>query len=287
MSRDQLKGIGLTDDMIDRRLVCGVLQPLFPAVYAVGHRAVGRHGFMLAAVLACRPEAVLSHGSAAELLGLWDRRPALIDVIAPGKRGRRLDGVRWHRGHPLPPDEVTAHAEVPCTTVSRTLVDMAGAAGEATLRRLVEQAAVLRRLDVTSIDRLLARRRRRGAPTLRRVLEPWRTGEAKPPKLRSVLEARLLAAIAEAGLPRPRCNVTLRIEGRLLEVDFLWERQRLVVETDGERTHGTAAAFERDRWRDQLLGAGGYRSARVTWSQMEDEPEATVARVGRMLDRAA
>ena len=76
----------------------------------------------------------------------------------------------------------------------------------------------------------------------------------------------------------------LRIDGKLFEVDLLWEKERLIIETDGEETHGTRIAFQRDRWRDQVLMAAGYRTARVTWIQMEDEPAAIVARIKRMLD---
>jgi very-short-patch-repair endonuclease len=66
-------------------------------------------------------------------------------------------------------------------------------------------------------------------------------------------------------------------------VDLLWEKQRLAIETDGEETHGTAAAFQRDRWRDQLLVAAGYRTARLTWNQVHNEPKAVVNRIARML----
>ena len=64
---------------------------------------------------------------------------------------------------------------------------------------------------------------------------------------------------------------------------MLWEKQRLAIETDGEETHATPAAFQRDRWRDQLLVASGYRTARVTWIQVRDEPTAVVDRIARML----
>jgi len=84
-------------------------------------------------------------------------------------------------------------------------------------------------------------------------------------------------------LPRPGCNVRLQIDGHWLEVDLLWEEQRLAIETDGEETHGTRAAFQRDRWRDQLLVAAGYRTARVTWEQVRDEPSAVINRIARML----
>ncbi|MFL5900030.1 MAG: endonuclease domain-containing protein [Solirubrobacterales bacterium] len=151
------------------------------------------------------------------------------------------------------------------------------------MRRLVEQAAILRLLDVSEVDLVLARGRRRGAPRLRTILAPWRNTAERHPVVRSRLEARLLPRLIEEGLPAPRCNVRMRIDGHSLEVDLLWDEQRLVIETDGEETHGTSAAFQRDRWRDQLLIAAGYRTARVTWRQVTDEPIAVVNRIAGML----
>jgi very-short-patch-repair endonuclease len=233
---------------------------------------------MLAAVLACGEGTVLSHGSAAELIGLWDKRLAPIEVIPPNWSGRKIAGIRWHRVRMPIGVEIEERDGIPCTSAARTLVDMAGRSGWASLRRLVEQAAILRLLDIDEIDRILAQGRRRGAPRLRTILAPWRRGGEGTPKLRSRLEARLLPRLIEEGLPAPRTNVKLAIEGHRFEVDLLWDEQRLVIETDGEETHGTRAAFQRDRWRDQLLTAAGYRTARITWRQVVDEPNAVVHR---------
>jgi len=238
---------------------------------------------MLTGVLACDKGTVLSHGSAAELLGLWDKRLPVIHVIPPDWSGRKIDGIRWHRVRLPNSDEVEVRDGIPCTTVPRTLVDMAGSTGWGSMRRLVEQAAILRLLDVEEIDRILALGRRRGAPRLRAILVPWRDGSEPAPKLRSRLEARLLPLLVEEGLPRPRCNVRLEIDGNWLEIDLLWEKQRLAIETDGEETHGTPVAFQRDRWRDQLLVAAGYRTSRITWIQVRDEPNAVIDRIARML----
>jgi len=238
---------------------------------------------MFAAVLACGEGTVVSHGSAAELLGLWDKRQALVNVIAPGEAGRKLDGIRWHRV-PLPgPGEAGTCDDIPCTSPARTLVDLAGSLGSASLGRLVEQAAVLRLLDAREVDRVLAHRRRRGAAQLRAILAAWRSKDGSTPQLRSLLEARLRPELIKNGLPCPQCNVVLSIDGERLEVDLLWDEQQLVIETDGEKTHGTRAAFQRDRRRDQILTAAGYRTARVTWQQMEDEPTAIITRIRRML----
>lgn len=150
---------------------------------------------MLAAVLACGNGTVVSHGTAAELLGLWDWRPVVIDVIARGQSGRKIEGVCWHRAFPPGPEEVTVRDGVPCTNASRTLVDLAGSLGEKSLRGLVEQAAVLRLLDIRAVDRVLAGGRRRGAPQLRSILAAWRSEDEGLPRLRSIMEARLLAAV--------------------------------------------------------------------------------------------
>lgn len=286
VSRRQLRELGLSDKTIEWRAASGWLSPVYWGVYAVGRRQVGRRGNMLAAVLACGETTVVSHGSAAELLGIWDKRQVLVDVIAPGQAGRKLDGIRWHRAPPLGPGEAGVCDGIPCTSPARTLVDLAGRLGNASLSRLVEQAAVLRLLDVREVDRVLAHGRRRGAPQLRAILEAWRSKDGSTPLLRSLLEARLRPKLIEANLPCPQCNVELWIGGERFEVDLLWEEQRLVIETDGEETHGTRAAFQRDRRRDQILTAAGYRTARVTWRQMEDEPTAVVSRIQRMLARA-
>jgi len=286
VTRSQLEELGLRDGAIDDRIASGYLQPVFRGTFAVGHRSISRKARMLAAVLACDKGTILSHGSAAELLGLWDKPLAIFHVIPPDWSGRKIDGIRWHRVRIPSPDEIEVRAGIPCTTVSRTLVDMAGWTGWSSIRRLVEQAAILRLLDIEEIDRILAQGRRRGAPRLRAVLAPWRSADGAMPKLRSRLEARLFPRLVEEGLPRPRCNVRLRLEGHFLEVDLLWEEQRLAIETDGEQTHGTRVAFQRDRWRDQILIAAGYRTARVTWEQVRDEPAGVVNRIARMLKAA-
>jgi very-short-patch-repair endonuclease len=241
---------------------------------------------MVAAALACGEGTVISHGSAAELVGLWDKRSAVVDVIPPDWSGRKIPDIRWHRVRLPLPDEVEIRDGIVCTNVSRTLVDMAGRTGWGSMRGLVEQAAILRRLDLDEVDRVLARGRRRGAPRLRAILAPWRKTVEGRPRLRSRLEARLFPRLIEEGLPVPRSNVKLYIEGQRIEADLLWEEQRLIIETDGEETHGTPMAFQRDRKRDQILLAAGYRTARVTWDQVRDEPAAVVNRISSMLKAA-
>jgi very-short-patch-repair endonuclease len=85
--------------------------------------------------------------------------------------------------------------------------------------------------------------------------------------------------VKRAGLEQPLSNHHLH--GHL--VDFVWLEQRLIVEVDGYDTHRDRAAFERDRRRDQILTAAGYRVIRITWRQLTQEPLAVIARIAQAL----
>jgi len=92
-----------------------------------------------------------------------------------------------------------------------------------------------------------------------------RLGETVTPRgPRSPLEDAFLAICPT----QPVVNGT--IEG--FEVDFHWADARLIVETDGHEHHGTRAAFERDRARDQVLTAAGWTVLRFTYRQVLEEP---------------
>ena len=66
-------------------------------------------------------------------------------------------------------------------------------------------------------------------------------------------------------------------ESTSYEVDFLRRAERLVVEVDGFACHSTRAAFERDRRRDAVPQAAGYRVIRFTYMQIVNEPATVTA----------
>jgi very-short-patch-repair endonuclease len=286
VSRAQLRALGLGDGRTAHAVAIGRLHPVFHGVFAVGHPGVGEQGRMLAAVLASGDGTVVSHGTAAALLGLIDFVPAAVHVIAPRQSGRGIPGIRRHYV-PRPVDgEVTICDAIPCTNPSRTIVDLAGGLRGKSLRRVVQTAAMLRLLDLPEIDAILDGPRRRGSRYLREILIDWR---ALPPnaRLRSLLEARLFPRLAARGLPIPLCNEKLQVGGRRIEVDFLWPKHRVVVETDGGASHGTIAAFHEDRRRDRDLMLAGYSVLRVTWDQLDNEPEVTLATIAKLLRAAS
>jgi len=53
--------------------------------------------------------------------------------------------------------------------------------------------------------------------------------------------------------------------------------------TDGRASHGTHAAFERDRARDARLTVAGYRVVRFTYRQVVAEPAGVAEVMTRLL----
>jgi len=227
---------------------------------------------------------VISHGTAAAFHRLWNRPPHLIDVTVPVEAGRKIDGIRCRRCRYPEPEEVVVVHGVEVTTVARTLVDLAGIVGLPTLKKTVGRAAIHKKLDVQIVDIAIHNaKRRRGLRSLELALVPYRTKDGTPIDVRSDFETLVLPDLLDLGFPRPECNVWLHIDGERLLVDFLWEKQRVVVETDGRETPETPDAFQDDRRRDQFLASAGYRALRITWEQIHHERAAVLKRVERAL----
>lgn len=275
VSRKQMRFLGMSDDAIEHAVAIGRLHRVFRNAYAVGRPHADEYGRMMAAVLACGKGTVVSHRSAAALLGLLDEGPAVVDVIAPNSRGRGIDGIYLHRVRPPRLAETGTMHGIPCTSPARTLVDLAGTVGEWTLRSAFERAARLNMLNLAAIEASVDPRRR-GMKVLLALIEEWRGAApllGKRGGLKSPLEARVLPLISRHDLPPPLFNAPVQLADGRIEVDFLWPDHRFALEADSRDFHGTAVAFERDRWRDRELMRAGYSVLRVTNLQAEKEAE--------------
>jgi hypothetical protein len=112
----ELEALGFTKWPVQRRVETALLHRLHRAVYAVGHTRLTTRGRWMAAVLACGPQAVLSHHAA---VALWELRPnpaAAIDVTVPVKRIHT--GVRCHVVKALPAPDRTILDAIPVTTLT-------------------------------------------------------------------------------------------------------------------------------------------------------------------------
>lgn len=173
---------------------------------------------------------------------------------------------------------------IPCTSPSRTLVDLAGTVGDWTLRSAFERAAQRKILDILAIERSMDPGRR-GMRALRALVAEWRRAAllARKGRLKSPLEAKVLPLLLGRDLPVPILNAPVQIANGRIEVDFLWPDRRFVVEADSRDFHSTAVAFERDRWRDRELLLAGYTCLRITHQSAETEADAIAETITKAL----
>ena len=273
----QLRANGIGSGAIYHRVRCGRLHPVHRGVFAVGHARLTREGRWMAAVLALGEGAVLSHVSAAALWRLRASAASRIHVTVPTTAGReQRPGIVVHRCRVAAPGGHERVDGIAVTTVARTLLDIAGMLAPGPLR--ASRRAVAHPAAVRHARAARAHRRRSDAPG-RAVLERIVTTIHDEPAItRSDLEALMRDLCDAAGIPRPQVNMI--VEGE--EVDFVWREQRLIVETDGHATHGTRAAFERDRARDARLTMLGYRVVRFTHRQLTYERDQVAATLDRL-----
>jgi very-short-patch-repair endonuclease len=218
----------------------------------------------MAAALACGPDAVLSHGSAAALWGFGTEPGVLIDVSVPARRRSRKPGIRVHRRTEAILRDATVHEGIPLTSPTRTLIDQATQLRPMQLERTVNEAD---KLDRVSADELYASLddygNQPGVAPLRKLLDPlaFRLSDSELEQL-----MRSLARAIELPVPETKTWVNG------YEVDFFWPGLGIVVEADGLRYHRTASQQRRGLERDQAHLAAGMWPLRFSHWQIKYDP---------------
>jgi len=140
----------------------------------------------------------------------------------------------------------------------------------------VERSEELGLFDLRAVEELLSRTvGHHGHKRLREAIALY----APSSFTRSGLERRWLELVLAAGLPQPRMNYV----EQGFELDCYWPEYLFAVELDVFETHGTRAAFERDRKRQEDLLLAGIVMTRVTGPRLKREPDEVVRRVARLL----
>jgi len=268
VARRQLLDLGFTPKAIKHRVRTGRLHPIVRGVYAVGRPQLSREGRWMAAVLACGPDAALSHRSAAALWCFGEEHRVYIDVMVRRTSEARLRGVRCHRRPYLPVSDLTRHLEILLTTPVRTFLDLTTVAGPKTMERAINEADKLDVIDADSLRKALDERAGEpGVRPLREILDEhtFRLSDDE-------LERLFRPLAAAAGLPVPLTKVMVD----RFEVDFFWPELELVVETDGWRYHRTPSAQSRDALRFQRHVASGLTPLRFSHYQVKYQPQHVV-----------
>jgi very-short-patch-repair endonuclease len=271
----QAEAAGVSAQSVQRRARAGQLHRLYHGVYAVGHTHLTLRGRWTAAVLACGPDALLSHQAAAALWDLRGTPSGPIDVTAPAVR--RHSGIRSHVSQANPQLMGTTVDAIPVTNLERTILDQAPSQEEQRLRTTLEQ---VQHRGLLRPERFQTHTGHRG---LRPVSAALATLTDEAPWTQSGLERRFLELIRAAGLPQPQSNVT--VAGFI--VDFYWAQQRLIVEVDGYGHHRSRSAFEADRRKDLRLSLAGFRVVRVTYQRIVHEAPQLIIELAGLIGSAA
>jgi very-short-patch-repair endonuclease len=268
---DQLTAAGLGRGAIAHRVKAHTMQRLHVSVYLLGAAPPTPMARARAAALACGPDAVVSHRSAACLFGLLPETTGDVDVTIPGRNQAPRSGIRRHRVKSLPRHHVTNVNGIKVTSIARTICDLAATESRHATEQAFQEALYREIVTDKALQAVLDREpRRRGAPVIRALLE-------NPSLTRSERERRLLKLIEQAGLPKPLTNVPLNG----YKADVFWPQYNLILEFDGWHAHGHRHAFESNRKRDQIMLTKGLRTLRVTDRQLTTEPIALVARIAQ------
>ena len=284
MSRATAAGVrALATGQIERWVETDASAPSFARVYVLGHARARDRGRGCGRRRSPAPARSISHRSAASCLGFGKvaprrRRPDPGD--AAGAEDRRDQGAPACPTQPRPNCGLVDG--IPCTSVARTVVDLAGTYGEEELRETVERAATAGRARPRgdrgdARHRAAAARRALPAPRARGLAAGRRDGEARDgaQPLRGEAPAagrRGRTAAARRSTPRsaPRSGSSRSTSSGPPSASS--SRPTAVATTRIE------VAFERDRRRDRELMAAGYDVLRVTWREAERETEAVFAR---------
>jgi very-short-patch-repair endonuclease len=280
VSHEQLLALGYGRRTIAHWVNRGRLQSVFHGVYSVVSGRLPPLAREQAALLAVGEHAFLSHETAAGVWGLLRTLPHVVEVTVVGRYRASSNGIQVHRIKTIDRREVRQHEGLWVSSPARAVLEIAATASAKDLTRAIDDGLALRRFTPLELDEVLARHRPcRGAARLAAILgDPTTTALT-----RSDREKRLLRLIREAGLPTPETNVPF---GRF-NLDFLWRREGLVVEVDGETFHRGPGAVGRDRAKDLAVRKAGLEMLRFTGDHVLKQAVMVLATIAGELARLA
>jgi hypothetical protein len=263
VARDQLLALGFSGRTIDFRVTTQRLWSVHQGVYATSPLALSAAGRQAAALLAIRPDPLLSHDSSVARQGLI-KDGSIVHVSISTRVPRRLDGVIVHRPRRIDPDDRVQVDGFPMTSLPRTFLDLGQTSSYPRLQKIIEEADRTERLDIRAVEEVIDRYPgHRGRRPLRRIVSDY----LWTPDANEGIERDFQVLLSDFGLPTPHANVV--VEG--LTVDCWWPASRFVVELDSKGWHKTWEAHERDRKRDAVLLRAGISSLRITHRRIHKE----------------
>lgn len=282
--RIHLDLLDVSREALAHRVTNGRWLPVLDGVYRIAGAPGSWESDLLAACWAGGTRACASHRSAAELFGLPGGCRDVVEITCPRWKRARHHGLLVHETLTELDVDVVVVRGVPCTSVERTLFDLAGLKRTRTLELAID-AALRRRLTTVralggTVERL-ARRGRPGSALFRKAVESRNPAKAVP---ESAPERLLARALMAQGLPEPELQYVVRdVDGGFVaRVDLAYPDDGILVEYESFEHHTGKVALVRDSARRNAVTALGFRVLSATAADLRDDA-ATLSRAIRRL----
>lgn len=281
VTRDEVFDLGGSDEVVMSRLGSGRWLRIHPGVYQVDRRPLDWESKLSAAVLACGPDARVSHRAALLLWGMDGLTHAPLEVTMPFGNLAVPDGVIVHRSRRPTPQR--QHKGIPVSGPERTLLECCVFLPPITVGKALDSAL---RLSLTTIDQMwlmLAAeggRGVRGTRRLRQVLQDRAYDTATD----SGAEFELLYQIRRRGLPMPVLGFEIQTENGRRIPDLVWPDRHKGVEVDGIDAHSSADKLDDDLARQNDLMDLGLEIRRFSARQVRRDPDGVVEQIRQFLE---
>jgi hypothetical protein len=281
VSRQQLLRAGVSRNTITSNVRRGVWRRIHPGVYRTVAGNVTWEASLWAAVLYAGPGAMLSHETAAEILGLTDRRCPVIHVTVPASRRVRAPlGValhyssfgypRWRPLRGIPPHTFYAETIIDLVAAADNLDDVVAWVSRGIARNMVSPTELKAAAK--------ARRRFRWGEQIKEVIDRVAGGSHFPLEFRYGRDVErahgLPAGTGQAKFAKPDGTKGFR--------DRYYAEYGLIVELDGREFHPEEQRG-RDRARDNEAAATTGATLRYGWADVYRTPCETAGQLYRAL----
>lgn len=264
---------------VDRLIRRGDLTSVAPSLYQVFPS--DDHVDLVHGALLALPGAVVSHQSAAHLLG-FPRLPKLEPTVTVASHTTHVfPGVTVRRSLDLERSHMTTVNGLRTTNIARTAFDLAGVLECTDFVLVVEGLLIADLMKVRHLQRMLdqlGRRGRRGTANSRSFISLRTGGDPKA----SVLEHTARQVLSEAGLPAPVPEYPIPWDERR-RFDDAYPEATFAIEWDSRSWHAQEAAMTSDRKRDRDAATHGWVVIRFTWADVTERPSEVVNTVQSLL----
>lgn len=281
ITRDEVFDLGGSDEMVMSRLESGLWTRVHPGVYQIDRRPLDWESRLLAATLACGPDARVSHRAALVLWNMDGVTYAPLEVTMPFGNLAVPDGVIVHRSRrPTPKRELRG---ILVSGPERTILECSLYLPPITLGKALDSAI---RLSLTTIDRMwlmLATEGGRGVKGTRRLKQVL-NDRAHDTATDSGAEFELLYHIKRRGLPMPVLGFEIQTDSGRRIPDLAWPDGNKGVEVDGIDAHDSADKLDDDLTRQNDLMNLGLDIRRFSARQIRRDPEGVVDQISQFLE---